>query len=105
MLVEWHELVPSRKVPESRFLARQADGQLARFTYTPISAVLKRAGVERQVKRPKGWRGSKATSWLEPAAAFAVVDEAYRIDPEFGLLCLNFLYTGMRLSEPLIPTA
>jgi hypothetical protein len=34
--------------------------------YTPVSAVLKRAGIEREVKRPKGWRGSKATSWLEP---------------------------------------
>ena len=69
--------------------------------YTPVSAVLKRAGIERKIKRPKGWRGSKATSWLEPEAAFDVVDEAYAIDPEFGLLCLTYLYTGMRLSDPL----
>jgi integrase len=68
--------------------------------YTPVSAVLKRAGVERKIKRPKGWRGSKATSWLEPEQAFDVVDEAYGIDPEFGLFCLTLLYTGMRLSDP-----
>ena len=37
--------------------------------YTPVSAVLKRAGIEREVKRPKGWRGSKATEWLEPRAS------------------------------------
>src|SRR5262249_29619671 len=27
--------------------------------YTPVSAILKRAGIERKIKRPKGWRGSK----------------------------------------------
>lgn len=69
--------------------------------YTPVSAVLKRAGVERKIKRPKGWRGSKATSWLEPQAAFDLIDEAYKIDPEFGLFCLLLLYTGMRLSDPI----
>jgi hypothetical protein len=67
--------------------------------YTPVSAVLKRAGIERAIKRPKGWRGSKATSWLEPAPAFDVVDAAYAIDAEFGLFCLTLLYTGMRLSD------
>lgn len=74
---------------------------LNRQFYTPVSAVLKRAGVERTIKRPKGWRGSKATSWLEPEPAFDVVDAAYALDAEFGLLCLTLLYTGMRLSDPL----
>jgi hypothetical protein len=69
--------------------------------YTPVSAILKRAGMEREIARPKGWRGSKATSWLEPAEAFAVINEAYAIDAEFGLFCLTLLYTGMRLSDPL----
>jgi integrase len=68
--------------------------------YTPVSAVLKRAGVERTIRRPKGWRGSKATSWLEPEPAFDVVEQAYAIDPEFGLFCLTLLYTGMRLGDP-----
>jgi len=45
--------------------------------YTPVSAVLKRAGIEREIKRPKGWRGSKATEWLEPEQAFPLIDAAY----------------------------
>jgi integrase len=72
---------------------------LNRQVYTPISAVLKRAGIERKVKRPKGWRGSKATEWLEPDQAFAVIREAYAIEPEFGLFCLTLNYTGMRLGD------
>jgi integrase len=69
--------------------------------YTPVSAVLKRAGIEREVKRPKGWRGSKATEWLEPEQAFPLIEAAYEIEPEFGLFCLTLLYTGMRLSDPI----
>ena len=69
--------------------------------YTPVSAILKRAGIEREVARPKGWRGSKATSWLEPDQARAVLREAYAIEPEFGAFCTMLLYTGMRLSDPL----
>ncbi len=69
--------------------------------YTPVSAVLKRAGIEREIKRPKGWRGSKATEWLEPEQAFPLIDAAYEIDPEFGLFCLTLLYTGMRLGDPI----
>jgi integrase len=69
--------------------------------YTPVSAVLKRAGIEREVKRPKGWRGSKATEWLEPEQAFPLIDAAYELDSEFGLFCLTLLYTGMRLSDPI----
>jgi integrase len=69
--------------------------------YTPVSAVLKRAGIEREVKRPKGWRGSKATEWLEPEQAFPLIDAAYEVEPEFGLFCLTLLYTGMRLSDPI----
>jgi integrase len=69
--------------------------------YTPVSAVLKRAGIEREIKRPKGWRGSKATEWLEPEQAFPLIDAAYELEPEFGLFCLTLLYTGMRLGDPI----
>lgn len=69
--------------------------------YTPVSAVLKHVGIERKIQRPKGWRGSKATEWLEPEQAFPAIQAAYNIDPEFGLLCLTYLYTGMRQSDPL----
>jgi integrase len=69
--------------------------------YTPVSAVLKRAGIERKIRRPKGWRGSKATEWLEPEQAFALIGEACKLDAEFGLFCLTLCYTGRRLSETL----
>lgn len=72
-----------------------------RQVYTPVSAVLKRAGVEKSIKRPVGWKGNKSTSWLEPDQAFALFEEADKTDPEFGLLCKFLLYTGMRLSEAL----
>lgn len=72
---------------------------LNRQFYTPVSAVLKRAGAERKIMRPKGWRGSKATSWLEPEQAFALVTAATKQDREFGLFCLTLLYTGMRLGD------
>jgi integrase len=69
--------------------------------YTPISAVLKRAGIHRPIKRPKGWRGKKSKSSLEPQQAFALLAAASALDPEFGLLCITLLYTGMRISEAL----
>jgi hypothetical protein len=34
--------------------------------YTPVSAVLKRAGIEWRIKRPKGWAGKKSKWWLLP---------------------------------------
>lgn len=72
--------------------------------YTPVSAVLKRAGVEKGIKRPKGWRGGKSTSWLEPEQAFAAFQAADSVDVEFGLFLRTLLYGGgMRLSEGLRP--
>jgi integrase len=78
-----------------------AAATLNRQFYTPVSAVMKRAGVERKIRRPKGWRGSKATSWLQPEQAFPLIEACYGIEPEFGLFCLLLLYTGMRLSDPI----
>jgi integrase len=70
-----------------------------RQVYTPIVAVLNRAGIERRIKRPKGWKSPKSVSWLEPAQAFAVLGAADAIDAEFGLFLRLLLYTGMRLGE------
>src|SRR5262249_8738004 len=72
-----------------------------RQVYTPVSAVLKRAGIKIEVLRPKGWRGQKSTSWLGPDQAFALFDAADAIALEFGLLCRFLCYTGLRLSEAL----
>jgi len=69
--------------------------------YTPVSAVLRRAGIEKEIKRPKNWRGKRSISKLEPEQAFALMDAAYGLDSEFGLLCKTLLYTGMRIGEAL----
>lgn len=73
-----------------------------RQVHTPVSAVLKRAGIEKKFKRPIGWQGNKSTSWLEPDQAFALFKAADEIDLEFGLLCQSILYAGgLRLDEML----
>ncbi len=80
---------------------------LNRQVYTPVSAVLKRAGIVRAVKRPKGWRGRKLTTWLTPAQAESIFAATAKIDApadtrlEFRILLRTLCYTGMRLSEPL----
>ena len=72
-----------------------------RQVYTPVSAVLKRVGIVMEIKRPVGWKGKKSMSWLEPEQAFALFDEAGKIEAEFLLLCQTLLYTGMRIDEAL----
>jgi integrase len=75
-----------------------------RQVYTPMIAVLRRAGIERRFKRPLGWKSPKGVSWLEPAQAFAVLAAADAIDAEFGLFLRLLCYTGMRLGEALSVT-
>lgn len=70
-----------------------------RHVYTPISAVLKHAGVDFKIKRPKGWRGQARVDWLQPEQAFRLLDAANEIDPEFGIFLTFLLYTGCRLNE------
>lgn len=70
-----------------------------REVYTPVSAVLKHAGIDFQLRRPKGSRGRELTGWLWPEQAQALIGAAYKKDAEFGLLCLFLLLTGLRLSE------
>jgi integrase len=70
-----------------------------REVYSPVSAVLKQAGFDFRIRRPKGSRGRELTGWLWPEQAELLLAEAYHIDAEFGLLCLFLLYTGLRLSE------
>ena len=72
-----------------------------REVYTPISAVLKRAGFDFRIRRPKGWRGRIVRRWLWPEQAWRVIDAADRVDPELGLLCVMLLFGGLRISEQL----
>lgn len=70
-----------------------------RQVYTPVSAVLKRAGIEKRILRPAGWRGRKSVSWLTPEQAFALFAAADQHSAEFGLFLKLLCYTGMRLGE------
>ncbi|RJO75463.1 MAG: site-specific integrase [Myxococcales bacterium] len=72
-----------------------------RQIYTPISAILKRAGIDKKIKRPKGWRGKKSVSWLEPEQAVALFAAADSRDAEFGLFLRLLFFTGLRLGEAL----
>jgi len=72
-----------------------------RQVYTPVSAVLKRAGTRIDLRRPIGAQGTKATAWLWPEQANAIFEEAEKLDPEFAALLIVLCYTGMRLSEAL----
>lgn len=72
-----------------------------RQVYTPISAVLKHAGVKWDVRWPKGWRGHARTEWLEKDPAFRLLAKADEEDEEFGLFLRFLLYSGLRLSEAL----
>lgn len=75
-----------------------------RQVYTPISAVLKHAGIDFKIKRPKGWRGQARVDWLQPDQAFRLIDAATEKDAEFGIFLTFLLYTGCRLNEALALT-
>lgn len=72
-----------------------------RQVYTPMSAILKRAGIVTELKRPKGARGNKRVDWLTPKQAFALFEAADQRSAEYGLFIRTITYTGMRLSEAL----
>jgi integrase len=73
-----------------------------RQCHTVVSAILKHAGEDFKIRRPKGWRGSKRVFWLWPEQAFRLFAAAEEVDAEFGLFLRFLFYTGMRLSEALL---
>ena len=72
-----------------------------RQVYSPVSAVLKHAGVEKPLKRPKGARSVPRLHWLRPEEAFALMASATSLNARFGALITFLLYCGPRLSEAL----
>lgn len=70
-----------------------------REVYTPASAILKGAGLQFTLRRPKGSRGRELTGWLWPEQVEALLSECFKVDAEFGLLCLGYYATGLRLTE------
>lgn len=75
-----------------------------RQVYTPISSVLKHAGVDFKIRRPKGWRGKQRVDWMQPDQAYRMWKAATGIDREFAILLAFLLYTGARLNEALALT-
>lgn len=72
-----------------------------RQVYTPVSAVLRHAGIVAGIRRPKGAQGTPRTAYLTEDEAFRFLDAAEALQPRFGALCVFYLYTGCRLSEAL----
>lgn len=69
--------------------------------YTPVSAILRHAGVDLRLRRPRGSKGRTITDSLSPDDAFGIIAAAEAFDPEYGLLLKFLLYTGVRLGEAL----
>lgn len=72
-----------------------------RQVYTPASAILKHAGVQLALRRPKGSAGSQRTMWMQPEQAKRLLKAAGKVDLEFGIFLATLLYTGARLSDVL----
>ena len=72
-----------------------------RQVYTPVSAILRHAGVAIVIRRPKGAQGTPRTAWLDPPQAFALMAASEAVGPTFGALVKFLTYTGARLGEAL----
>jgi integrase len=72
-----------------------------RQAYSPVSAVLRHAGVAMVLRRPRGAQGTPRTAFLNKAEAFALLAAGAAQSPRFGALLTILLYTGVRLSEAL----
>jgi integrase len=72
-----------------------------RKVYTPASAVMRHAGVEIKLRRPKGAKGRQRTDFMTPADAEGVIAAAAAREPRFALLLKFLLYTGVRIGEAL----
>lgn len=70
-----------------------------RQVYTPASAILRHAGVQLSLRRPKGSAGSQRTLWMQPEQAERLLAAAKAMDLEFGIFLATLLYTGARLSD------
>jgi integrase len=79
----------------------QSNATRNREVYTPISAILKQAGFDHRLRRPKGSRGKVLTGWLWPEEAERLFNAAHDKDREFAALLVYLCYTGCRLNEAL----
>jgi integrase len=70
-----------------------------RQVFTPMSAILRHAGVDLRLRRPKGANGRPRTFFLRPEQAEAIILCASDQSEEFGIFLTFLLYTGCRVSE------
>lgn len=70
-----------------------------RQVYTPVSAVLKHAGVKETFRRPKGARSVPRVHWLRPEQLQRLLPACEALNARFGAMCLYMTVTGSRLSE------
>lgn len=70
-----------------------------REVYTPVSAIMKQAGVLMPLRRPKGSRGQQLQGWLWPEEAERLFASCEAKDLEFGIFVRVLVYTGLRLTE------
>lgn len=70
-----------------------------REVYTPVSAVLKHAGIKDAFQRPKGARGKSRLFFLEPDQAGRIFAAAGAIAADWRAFLIFLCYTGCRLSE------
>lgn len=75
-----------------------------RYVYAPVSAILRHAGGNLLLKRPKGSKGRTVTDALTPDDAFAIIRAAETFDVEYAVLLRFLLYTGVRIGEALALT-
>jgi integrase len=75
----------------------------SRQCYTPVSAILHHALADKcpLIRRPKGSKGEEKKDFMWPEVAFAIIEEADKIDAEFGLYLRMLIYTGIRKGEGL----
>ncbi|MBN7755440.1 site-specific integrase [Nitratireductor aquimarinus] len=72
-----------------------------RQVYTPVSAILRHAGIELRLRRPKGAQGKQRLDWLQPEQAYHLFKVAEKEDGEFAAFLVFLCYTGCRLSDAL----
>lgn len=75
-----------------------------RYVYAPVSAILRHAGRQIPLRRPKGSKGRMVTDALTPDDAFAIIRAAESFDVEYAVLLRFLLYTGVRIGEALALT-
>jgi integrase len=72
-----------------------------RQVHTPVSAVLRHAGIDKVIKRPKGAAGVAKVHWLWPEQFAALAASAASVDGELRALFVLLVSTGLRISEAL----